>query len=208
MLIASYPTFVRSFKQAALLRVLFLSLVVGSLAGCASGYRPRDASGQHVPVPVASFKLERATVEWMSSPQLPVSIGVTVMGNPGREAMQKIAKSMEPAAQADMLAIQELFKNGLRGVLEPKLKERGVASGRDQVILVSPVSGRYTGAERVMSFKTVILDVSTKQQWSYQVSVTSGPLMSGPHNNPPTDQYVRDYVEAIISVLKDGGLIK
>ena len=121
--------------------------------------------------------------------------------------MQRIAKSMEPAAQSDMSAIQELFKNGLRNALEPKLKVHGVDTGKDQLIFVSPVSGRYTGAERVMSLQTTVVDSATKQQWSYQVSVTSGPLVAGPRNTPPTEQYVRDYVDAILAVFKDGRLI-
>lgn len=191
-------------RRASLISLASTGLL---LAACANGYRHRDASGQYVPVPVADFKLRKTSIVWSKNAQFPISIKVVAMGNPGKVAMQATAKTMEPPAKADMALIQGIFSEEVQIILGADLKQSGVEEGDEQVIVVTPVSGLYSGAEREITLLTTVLDRATKKRWQYQVSVTSGPLVSGPHNNKPTNQYVRDYVEAIMGVFKDGRLI-
>ncbi|ABD71657.1 hypothetical protein Rfer_3958 [Rhodoferax ferrireducens T118] len=190
--------------------LITLTSAVGLLAACANGYRYRDRSGRYVPVPVANFKLQRASVRWQDNPGFFVSIGVVAYGGVSSAAMREATKPTSPQARqatSDMNLIRNLFKEELSATLKDRLKNSGVEEGVDQLIVVTPVSGHQTGAETVMSLRTVVLDMASKEKWQYDVGVTSGPLVLGPQNNKPTNQYVHDYVSTIISVFKDGRLI-
>lgn len=191
--------------------LITLTSAVGLLSACANGYRYRDRSGQYVPVPVAKFKLQRASVRWQENPSFFVSIGVVTYGGVSNAAMREVAKPTSPEARqvtSDMNLIRNFFKEELNDTLTVRLKKSGVEDGVDQLIVVTPVSGYQSGAETTISLRTVVLDIASREKWQYDVGITSGPLVLGPRNNKPTNQYVHDYVSTITPVFKDGGLIE
>lgn len=190
--------------------LITLTSALGLLSACANGYRYRDRSGQYVPVPAVKFKIKRSSVRWQDNPGFSISIGVVSYGGVSNAAMQEVAKATSPQARqvtSDMNLIRNFFKEELSDTLTARLKKSGVEDGVDQIIVVTPVSGYQTGAETKISLRTVVLDIASKERWQYDIGITSGPLLLGPHNNKPTNQYVHDFVSTITSVFKDGGLI-
>ncbi len=181
---------------------IVLTLAISGLAGCAT-------SGSVGPVSPANFKISGAFVQWIDNPAMSFKIQTVAVGYGGvTPVAQPPSDGMRNAARNYMSGITGLMRQYSVEDMEAALTSKGIIKGQAQTITMTPVDGTYGGAEVFVIVRVDVYDNSTRQRWNGFTKVTSGTLVSGPNNNPPTREFSKSLASATLETLRQANMLK
>ncbi len=181
-------------RKAFFLAVGYLTL----LSGCAT-------SGSTIgPVSMAPFRLSNAYIQWIDNPSMPFKVQQVTYGG----APPALTESAREISRGYMRSISSVFNQYAVDDMQSALSVKGITPGQAQTITLTQVDGVYGGAEVFAVIRVNIFDNATRQSWNGFVKVTSGVLVSGPNNNPPTREFSKSLTSGAISAFQQAGLMK
>jgi hypothetical protein len=155
-------------------------------------------------VATSPFQLTSAFVQWIDNPNLPFKIQVvTTSGSP-----PPITDSHKEAARRRMREVANIFRLHAVEDMNAELNAKKINIGQAQTITLTPVDGLFGGAEVTMMIRVTVFDNATRQSWTGFINTTSGPLVSGPINNPPTREYSQALARATLNTMRTAGMVR
>jgi hypothetical protein len=186
-------------------KAVFVSVVVClALAGCANTQALKDPQGKEIVAPAAPFKLSQVQVVWQENPKFTYTVSFAAQRGYTGPAPQRIQEK----AQADMKAILDFFRADVVNLTNKSLTAANVSAGSIQRITITPLNGKQddSGWGTGVVLRAVIENAATNQRWQHDIESASGWQLLGPRADPnPTDKYVKNYVDALMSTLRQSG---
>lgn len=173
------------------------------LVACAGSPAVKDSSGKPIPVPLASFKLRQAEVQWEPHADYMVR-GIVSARN--KESLDVYSKK----AAGDMEKMYSLLKTMAKDDLASALAGKGITKGSQQTIALRPLYGYYdqSGFGSGVVLQVSVVDHTTRQTWVHQVKADSGLQWVGATHAPEPDRtYVQGFVAGLVRIFGEASLI-
>lgn len=182
-------------------KLFLLVFFISALTGCATS----EMIGQAKP---ASFKLSSAVVQWVDRPNMPFKIQTVAVGYGGVTPVpQPPSEEMKSAARTYMRSIANVMQQHSVEDMAAALKAAGINKGQSQTITMTPLDGIYGGAEVFVIVRIDVYDNATRQRWTGFTKATSGTLVLGPHQNPPTREFSSSLASAVMEGFRQANLL-
>lgn len=173
------------------------------LVACAGPRAMKDDSGQPIPLPPATFKLNQPQVKW--EPHADYGVQGVIRGRNQGQAKDYAAK-----AGNDLETMYALLKVHAKDDLTASLEGKGVVSGTQQTIVLRPLYGYYdqNGWGSGVVIQISVLDQASSKSWTYRVKADTGLQWLGASVAPSPDRaFVQSFASGLVSLFWTAGLL-
>ena len=217
------------------LKAVFVSAcasLVLSVVGCATQpvttQSPAAGVTPAAGVPHPAAKVRAFTISWRENPDFKISLERTMpvfltsmvqtsyelsgVWHPAafQQLERGIPESSKVAANAYIGEILGLFRSHSTNLLKDELQTRGIKTGAEMEITVTPLSGFQSidGWGTNVLFRTEFVEKTSGEKWFVDVMVKSGIHWTGVANaSKPTVSFVEQYVENLSKALSKAGAL-